>query len=66
MRKQLRHRDLADLKAGRPVLAKAAFKARVRSICKSQKAQTVAKNCALSLKKVCQEVVAKNGAMARS
>ena len=54
------------MKAGRPVLSKAAFKARVRSICKSQKAQTVAKHCALSLKKVCQEVVAKNGALARS
>lgn len=66
LRRRLREKDLADLHAGRPVPSHVAFKARVRSLCASQQAQRVAKACALSLRKVCNEVVEKKGAMARS
>ena len=66
LRTQLRQRDLADLQAGRPPMGRVAFKARVRAICRSQRAQRVARACALGLRKVCQEVVMKKGAMARS
>ena len=45
---------------------KTAFKARVRAICRSQHARRVAAACALGLRKVCLEVIAKKGAMARS
>ena len=47
-------------------MGKTAFKARVRAICRSHRAQRVAANCALGLRKVCLEVIAKRGAMARS
>ena len=57
---------LDDQQAGRPALGKTAFKARVRAICRSQHARRVAAACALGLRKVCLEVIAKKGAMARS
>ena len=66
LRNRLRQRDLEDLRAGRPALGKTAFKARARAVCRSQHAQHVAAACALGLRKVCLEVVAKKGAMARS
>ena len=66
VRQRLRAMGLADLHAGRLVLGRLAFKARVRSVCASQQAQRVAKACALGFRKVCQEVIAKKGAMARS
>ena len=66
LRKEIRRRDLGDLRAKRPPLAKTAFKARVRAICASPKAQRAAAACARGLRKVCKEVVAKRGAMARS
>ena len=62
LRKRLVARDRADLKAKRPPLCKAAYRARVASICKSKHAQKVAKNFAKSFPKVCAEVVAKQGA----
>ena len=66
LRNRLRQRDLEDLQAGWPALGKTAFKARVRAICRSQHARRVAAACALGLRKVCLEVIAKKGAMARS
>ena len=66
LRNRLRQRDPEDLQAGRPALGKTAFKARVRAICRSQHARRVAAACALGLRKVCLEVIAKKGAMARS
>ena len=66
LRKETRKRDLGDLRAKRPPLRKTAFKARVRAICRSAKAQQVAAACARGLRKVCKEVIAKRGAMARS
>ena len=66
LRNRLRQRDLEDLQAGRPALGKNAVKDRVRAICRSQHARRVAAACALGLRKVCLEVIAKKGAMARS
>ena len=62
LRKELRRRDLADLRAGRPVMTKAAFKARVRAIARSKRAQHIAGNFARDFKKVCKLVVHKKGA----
>ena len=53
------------MKAKRPPLNKAAFRARVQSICKTKHAQAVAKKFAQVLRKVCEEVVAKQGAASR-
>ena len=61
LRKRLRALDLADAVAKRPVLGKTAYKARVQRV-KGQKAQRVAANCAISLRKKCREVVLKKGA----
>ena len=66
LRKQLRRKDLADLRAGRPALGKMAFKVRVRALLKTKKAQNAAKSQWVSLKKVCKEVVRKKGAASRS
>ena len=49
----------------RPPLNKAAFRARVQSICKTKHAQAVAKKFAQVLRKVSEEVVAKQGAASR-
>ena len=62
LRKKLRQMDLADAVVGRAVLGKMAYKARIRSVIKTQKAQQVAAAHAASLRKVCKEVVAKKGA----
>ena len=65
-RRALRHKDLDDLKNKRPRLGKMAYKARVRAVAKSAKAQQVASNCYMGLRKVCREVVKKKGAASRS
>ena len=65
LRRALRQKDLADLAAKRPALTKAAYVERVRALCKTRRAQRVARNICLSLPKVCREVLAKNGAMTR-
>lgn len=62
LKKKLRSMDLADALQGRPVLGKMAYKDRVRRVLRTKKAQTTAKNCANSLRKVCREVVKKKGA----
>ena len=66
LRRERRRRDLKDLQAKRPVLSKAAFKARVRAVLRAQKTQRVASRIASGLFGVCQEVKAKRGAASRS
>ena len=65
LRTALRQLDLQDAVAKRPVLGKAAYKERIKRICKSKRAQSVAVNIAGGLKKVCLEVVANKGAASR-
>ena len=65
LRWKLRALDLADALKKRPVLSKMAYKARVRSVCRSKRSQAVASACAIGLKKVCKEVIKKKGAATR-
>ena len=46
-------------------MGKTAYVARVRAVCRSEKAQQVAKNCARSLRKTCEEVIKKKGGGSR-
>ena len=62
LRKALRSRDQADLAAKQPPLTKPAFKARVQAICETKRVQKVAKKLAKMFCKVCEGVVAKQGA----
>ena len=62
----MRQRDLEDLEAGRPPLGPTAYRQRLRAVCKSKKAQRVAKACALGLRRVCQELVSKGTGAATS
>ena len=62
LKKKLRGMDLADAVDGRPLLGKMAYKARVRRVIKSKKAQDVAKSHANSLRNVCKVVLKKKGA----
>lgn len=61
LRKKLRALDLGDAVAGRPVLGKTAYKARVRRVCRSKKAQAVAASQAKLMRRVCQKVILKKG-----
>ena len=61
LRKRLRQLDLRDALAGRPVLGKTAYKARVRSVCKGKKAQAVAASQVKIMRKVCNLIVKKKG-----
>ncbi len=65
LRRQLLARDLADMSAGRPALSKIAYMARVRLLCRSQRAQTVGGAIARSWRKTCQAVVKAKGAGVR-
>jgi transposase len=65
LRKKLRALDLKDAVSKRAVLGKTAYRERVRRVLKSQKARTVAKNCALGLRKVCKQVVQSGGIATR-
>ena len=58
--------DLADPRAKRPAIGKAAYKVRVRNLMKTKKANSVATSHAMSLRKMCLEVIKKKGAAARS
>jgi transposase len=62
LRKELRRLDLQDLQQKRRVLTKAEQRTRVRGVLRTKKAQLVARNCALNLRKVCRKVCAKKGA----
>ena len=61
LRRQLRLRDLKDLKDRRPPVTKAGLRARVRQICRTKRAQAKARNFARGLRKVWQTVVQKRG-----
>ena len=62
LRRELRRRDLQDLKSKRAPLGKVAYRKRVREVLRTTKAQEVAKRMAGSLKKVCRKVVEVKGA----
>ena len=62
LRRRLRTLDLRDAVAGRPVLGKIAYKARVRAVCRTKKAQEVAASQAKLMKRVCNLVLKKKGA----
>ena len=64
LRRELRHRDLEDLRLKRAP-NKAEYKQRVKQVLRTTKAQNVAKAKFRNLKKVCQEIVRKKGAMSR-
>ena len=66
LRRALKLRDLHDLRLGRRPLGKTAYKARVKALLRTKKAQDVAKAKFNRFKKVCQEVVEKKGAASRS
>ena len=66
VRRELRRKDLGDLRAKRPVPGKMEYRRRIRALIESQKAQRVAKNFARNLRTVCKEVVQKKGARARA
>ena len=61
LRKQLRLRDLADLRAKRPTIDKSTYKARVRQIMSTKKAQKVAANIAKGSRKTCKWVADSGG-----
>ena len=65
LRKRLRAMDLADLKAKRRPVQRTALKARARNVVASARAMRVAKNYALGLRKVFEEVRRKKGAATR-
>ena len=62
LRKKLRSMDLVDATKKRPALTKAAYVARVKSVVKSKKAQSIAARIAGSLKATCRVVIRKKGA----
>jgi hypothetical protein len=66
LRRALGAKDLEDLQCGRAPVDKAAFKLRVQRSLRTRKAKEVASNCTLNLKKVCAEVVRKDGAASRT
>jgi transposase len=65
LRGELRRRDLEDLRLKKPALNKVQYKRRVKEVLRTGKAQKVARAKFRNLKKVCQEVVKKKGAMSR-
>ena len=65
LRRKLRSLDLADLRAKRAPVNRAQLQACARSIVRSKKANQVARNCARSLKQVCEEVVKSGGKATR-
>ena len=65
LRRQLRAKDLADLAARRAPVGKAAFKIRVRNICRTKRAQRVAAAFARNLRRAAADVVRNKGAAVR-
>ncbi len=59
-------RILADFRARRRPLGKTAYKARLRQVMRTKKAQTIGPNVARGFRKTCREVVKKKGAAARA
>ena len=62
LKKKLRHMDLTDALRGKPALTKPAYRARVRGVLRSKKAQHIAKTYANSLRTVCKAVLKNRGA----
>ena len=62
LRKRLRYKDLADLRAGRPLLNKFAMKARVKALVRTRDSKKVAKRHFLSFRKTCALVAQSKGA----
>ena len=62
LRRKLRRMDLADAVAGRRPLSNDEYKARVRRLVHTQKAQSVGTNQARLMVKVCRTVLKKKGA----
>ena len=62
VRKELRMKDLVDLKARRRVPSKQAYKARIVSLLQSRRAQEVASKSARGYRKVCKDVAKARGA----
>ena len=65
VRKEMRKKDLEDLRAKRQVIGKTAYKQRLRALLRSRRAQVVAKNNFNSLVKTCALVVKRKGANSR-
>jgi hypothetical protein len=65
IRRERRRRDLKDLNMKKAALTKPQYRARVRAVLRTRKAQTFAKNIAKSLKKACADIVLKKGAASR-
>ena len=62
VRRQLRLRDLDDLRNHRPPLTKAAYILRVKALMSTAKAQAVARDCALKFRSKCVTVAGNRGA----
>ena len=62
IRKRLRRMDLADFAAKRAVLGRTAYRERIRRLCRSEAAQTVAKNFFNGLANVKKRVLDAKGA----
>eukprot|EP00973_Karenia_brevis_P074614 10369420-Karenia_brevis.AAC.1 len=54
-------KDLEDLRAGRPVPGKTAYKERIRRLLKTKRAQKAAANYAKSWRGVCKLIVKNKG-----
>jgi hypothetical protein len=65
LRKEMKAKDLEDLVAKRPAVAKMAYKARLLCLIKTQRSNEVAANIMLNLRKAAAEVK-KNGGGASS
>ena len=59
------HSTTQHLVLKRPALSKASYTERIKAVLRSRASQQVAKGCALGLRKVCQEAIAKRGAATR-
>ena len=64
LRRQLRVMDLVDMKHKRPMLSKAAYVVRVKSLCRSRRSQRVVAQCAKKFRNVCVKVIQNKGAVA--
>ena len=62
LRREMHAKDMADLRAGRRVPSKNAYKRRVQQLCATQRAPEVTASIARSWRKTCVAVVNANGA----
>ena len=56
-----RAKDMEDLKAGRPVPSKAAYRRRVQRLTETEESNRVAKNLLVGLRRVCRTIMKKRG-----